>query len=492
MPRLWPLFVLCAFAALLADFGNLHRLHQIDSLTPVLVSLQRWTPFFWCQDRIGMLVPLLALPVRNPLDNLLLQEGIYLFAGLAAMFLLARYLVVDPTYPIVGAVMTGGFLALTPAEYRFDFFNTTFYGVWLALGLGGLLLAQPGPAGSLSLPRQAGAFLLLVLAHWVYIGAALVLAPLVVARAVCGRSLALEDWRPGRLLRTEAGQAVALLAGSMGVGLLLTAFSPYHQSYAGTLPPRDWPVTAWTLAANSWSALAPGVWVWFLLGLFGCGLLALALGGRGNGRVEHYLRVAAAPALAATVYWLFVATRTWVATNQCVPRYALPAVFLLQGALVVTGVGALLPILEWVGPRILNALVAPALLGAVLIGYGLPSPTAVRADLDRALGDCTEDIVASHCTHLAGDCFTVWPRVFHVNLVLYERGERRTFWGISYRSDPTCQLWNEMPRERMRVAIAAGDTEGQDWLNEFGVGPLEVTEARPTIQIYGKRGLRTP
>ena len=41
---------------------------------PVLVSLQRWTPFYWDQERYGMLIPALALPVRDPLLNLLLQR----------------------------------------------------------------------------------------------------------------------------------------------------------------------------------------------------------------------------------------------------------------------------------------------------------------------------------------------------------------------------------------------------------------------------------
>jgi len=39
-----------AVAALWVDFGTLHRLHNGDSLLPVLVSLQYWTPFQWELD----------------------------------------------------------------------------------------------------------------------------------------------------------------------------------------------------------------------------------------------------------------------------------------------------------------------------------------------------------------------------------------------------------------------------------------------------------
>src|SRR4051812_27030057 len=80
--------LLCAAAALWIDLGTLHRLQHGDSLLPVLVSLQRWTPFFWEQDRYGMLIPLLARPVTNPLGNLLVQGFLNVSCGLSAFFLL--------------------------------------------------------------------------------------------------------------------------------------------------------------------------------------------------------------------------------------------------------------------------------------------------------------------------------------------------------------------------------------------------------------------
>jgi hypothetical protein len=68
---LWPYLLLCAGVALVVTLGDFHRGHTADTLLPILVSLQRWTPFFWEQDRIGMLVPLLTLQLRHPLLNLL-------------------------------------------------------------------------------------------------------------------------------------------------------------------------------------------------------------------------------------------------------------------------------------------------------------------------------------------------------------------------------------------------------------------------------------
>src|SRR5262245_19274452 len=99
VPPLWPSLAACAAAAVILDLGGLHRLHHGDSLLPVLVSLQHWTPFYWEQDRIGMLLPLLAMPIRDPLTNLLIQDGAAIFCGLAAAVLLARWAVGGVGWP---------------------------------------------------------------------------------------------------------------------------------------------------------------------------------------------------------------------------------------------------------------------------------------------------------------------------------------------------------------------------------------------------------
>ena len=48
--------------------------HNADSLIPVFVSLESWSLFYWGQDRFGMLLPLLARPVHDSFQNLLLQN----------------------------------------------------------------------------------------------------------------------------------------------------------------------------------------------------------------------------------------------------------------------------------------------------------------------------------------------------------------------------------------------------------------------------------
>src|SRR5205085_12304619 len=106
---------------------------------------------------------------------------------LAALFLLARYALRDATYPLAGTLSAAAFLTLTPPGYRFDFFLNTFYGVWLALGLGGLVLLEPRADGRVPARRWLPALARLVLAHWAYCATALLLGPLVLFRGLLCR-----------------------------------------------------------------------------------------------------------------------------------------------------------------------------------------------------------------------------------------------------------------------------------------------------------------
>ena len=129
MPRVRPsavgLFLAgAAAAAVVMDLSATHLGHHSDSMVPVLASLYGWEPFFWMTDRNGLLLGLLARPVHHPLANLLLQFGLSVFAGVAALGLVARYLNPSATWPAVGAgawallLFAGGEPAPPPAAAR--------------------------------------------------------------------------------------------------------------------------------------------------------------------------------------------------------------------------------------------------------------------------------------------------------------------------------------------------------------------------------------
>jgi len=501
----------CAVAALWVDFGTLHRLHTGDTLVPVLVSLQYWTPFFWEQDRYGMLIPLLALPFAHPLANLLVQTFLNVFCGLAAFFLLARYMLRDAIDPLVGALGATAFLSLAPAPYRFEYLIHVTYGVWLTLGLGGLIVAEPEPGvGARTWGRRLVALLLIILAHWVYSATALYLATLVVFR-----TLFMADYRhcagrrfrsvpftttdlaasAARGLRSAPAQAILLLVAGFLAGMALTRISIHHPTTFARIPPGEWP-HAWTsMVEQTWLALAPGAWP---LALGSTALLSLMVN-----LVRVRLRVplpGQAPADSSAIPWreaaallstallvaLYMGTRVWLKLNVYAPRYLLPSAFLSQAALTMLIVKPLGDAIMAKPRYRLPILVAPLLLLGVSLGYGFPSLRRVRADVDR-LSVLTPDVLASGCTHIAGDYWTVWPAVFHVNLALYERGESRTVWGVTYVGQPTSMIWRTIPQEQRCVCIPVNDPYGDNWLISFGFSRFRDVQRRATVRVLRRQ-----
>jgi len=62
-----------------------------------------------------MILPLLAMPFRNPLTNLLVQMGLSTFAALVSMCLLVRYTLPRGLWQLAALLSAAGFLALAPA-----------------------------------------------------------------------------------------------------------------------------------------------------------------------------------------------------------------------------------------------------------------------------------------------------------------------------------------------------------------------------------------
>jgi hypothetical protein len=93
-------------------------------------------------------------------------------------------------------------------------------------------------------------------------------------------------------------------------------------------------------------------------------------------------------------------------------------------------------------------------------------------------------LLAHDCTHVAGNYWTVWHSVFRANLALYERGERRTVWGIAERCGPTHRYWCKIPRAQLRVAVTGGgDLEAGPFLEFYQLAPLAVAEEHATLWL---------
>jgi hypothetical protein len=368
---------------------------------------------------------------------------------------------------MVGTVSAAGFLILTPACARFDqLAGQQPYLLALALGLAGLILLERAPDRPRSLFRVMAGFVLLLLAHWVNFSLSLALGPLVFLRGL------LLERREARNGSGERRKGLAVLC-HIGCSETCLELMLLHLStiflrvlmqrvpYNGTTNTEFIPIGAWlntwsTLARNAWSDFLPRkapfpLWVWPLAA---CALVAPWYAPGVRRPMMHALRVTLVLVTAGVVYCLLTGTLKHVTMTGLVPRYLMPGVMFIEVALVVAVVA---PVCAAAGPRVrqgLYVLTAPALLLAAVVGFGKPSLTRVRADLDQTLGSMTEDLLATRCTHLVGDYWDVWPAVYHANLVLHERGEARALWGVtSPRSTPTRQYWSLVPRDEMRLAV---------------------------------------
>jgi hypothetical protein len=465
-----PLAVLTAVAALAAwlDFSRLHESHHADSLLPVLTGLTAWTPFFWGQDRLGMLIPLLALPVREPFAHLLLQGFLVIGLSTWGLFLLVRALL-PAAFPWVpsAALLLVLLLVLAPAEQRFNILWVHQpYSLSYALGLSAVeLLRQRGAL------RLAGAVLLFLAAAWVNIGVGLVVAPLVVWRAVFvdgGRS-GLTRWR---FVLVNA----VLLAGATFCSARLASALPLPHTPLETLPRAAWKDAATELFLSAWTNSDVRAWVSVALGLAALGLVGLA-SPRVRAQARPALLAAAGLALTATVPFAAVATSRWVAVNGYSLRYLVPPLLLLQAGCCLLATLPLLALPQ--GLRASASWGSAAAVGlAVLVSVGPPSRQAVVNAFESRWGSRARDVIAARATHVTGDYWKVWPTVFYADWLLGPAGRHDWPYGITDRSIATLDKARSVPHPRVATLDGRGN-----WLGILGPHAWAVTERLPSCLI---------
>src|SRR5262245_11176698 len=91
MSRILPVSALL-FCAAAINFSWIQELHDSDSLLLSLISIERYTPFYWGDNRYGMLVPLLASWIQDYHWNILFQTQILVLAPIGTVVLFHTYL----------------------------------------------------------------------------------------------------------------------------------------------------------------------------------------------------------------------------------------------------------------------------------------------------------------------------------------------------------------------------------------------------------------
>ena len=443
--------ILIAGLAAWMGLGTLHDFGHADSLLPVLVSTQRWTPFFWGQDRFGMLVPLLAMPIRQPLANLLAQGWVTSSAGLLAPFVVARFVTGQgEDWIAIGACANGLFLLITPPVVQFDWLVAQPYGLSICLGFAALIVGDKSGRAR----DSVAALFLLGLACWINIGIVVMLAIGAIVRGS----------RPARLLALEAGGTAFAL-------VLARYFASVH-TVAAILPPRQW-VNGWTrLFQNSAGVIASPV----LAAVVAVGTAAAVGWLWKTGAPLPWRRTAIAMAMALGP-WLVAGTSLWIGMNSYVFRYMYPT-------LMAIGIGASIVLTAPFAQRAkaLSTGAMIALAGVAIVRYGTPSLGRVAGGIDARFGGQTAAVVRSGATVIAGDYWRVWPAVFHVNLVLSRTHSHARVFGLALRSEETDGLWKVAGR-RVLIAASPGDASVGPIADQHGIA-VTLLEHFPTIDLY--------
>jgi len=502
--------------ALWMDLSPLHRFHDSDSLVPVLMSLQRWTPFYWEQNRFGSLLPLLAMPWRGPFHNLLAQVALRLLAVVLSFFLLARTVVPRSYWPAVGAATLALYVA-GKGLYAHCFLQMQPYPQAVALALGGLAVL----GDSRKVGRIGGGALLIGLAFWVSPSIVFWLLSLLALRWMLQRwgTEAAAEKRPhprplsqlppgpppgeGRpaaksgfflspLSRGKGGGSrergggeglwrrllpFALVCAAFVGSVLATRFAPWGGTDLGAAKVATWP--------HAWAALAGGAarFQGIPLVLAAVVLAGYLVAARRSARARFAAAAGVCLLAPAAAELLALGTSRWVHLNDLTIRFLCCG--LLSAGMALPAMAAVLLLdgrPRW--QRIANVLAVAALVPAVWLRFGPPSPAAARAAFDRHVGPAAPAIVAAGCTHVLGSYWRVWPAVLRADQILWERGSGRRVWGITTRSRPTRDLWEPRSWTAARVGVIRDDAIAATAMSFYKVPPLFLADAVSGLRVY--------
>ena len=254
-------------AAVLLDLSTFHGLHHADSLVPVLISLHKWTFYYWEQNRYGMLTALLASPFDHPLTNLLVQNGITIWAGLACFPLAARYFGAGRLSGTIGFVAMGLFFLVASPLFQWLFLSTfNVFAISMALGFCGLLMAENNHwSWTRRVITGAACFLI---GSWVNSAMGLMFLPLATLVPFT-RWFSGDD--PESLLPRETGvkqiashplvAKIVYGVGLCGFGSVCAMFlqrtTPYRTTWIVRPPMNEWPPLLELAVTDCWDELQP-------------------------------------------------------------------------------------------------------------------------------------------------------------------------------------------------------------------------------------------
>ena len=414
-------------AALFVALGDSLSAANADNLIPALMSIQHWTPFFWGNaDRVGSLVPALALPIHGPIANWVAQCFLTATAGLACFALIPRYVLPGGAWKSTAPLAALLWLCLVSTHVLAGWLIPGQpYGVGLALGLLALLLLDRSWR-----PAQAAGIVLLDIAFWVHSGLGLLLLPLWAAR----RFLLWFHDGPGSAATDAPWYETPLVVGlCQGLWLVHYAATDTEPRYLGHVP--FWEVFRAIGAAASNSTTEVGIAFPIMLGVT-VYVFAHLPRERQNGPLGPL-----ALAFASLLSVVPVILNAWVDANGHSARYYMPSMVIMTCA-----VAAWVPVHRRryeVGLAVLVPL-------AALLRFGAPSMAGVRTQL-ATMAPFAVQADDIRCTALSGDYWAIWPEVLGVLELRHQHGDPLPVYGLVSRGEATIEMARAVPAAQRKV-----------------------------------------
>jgi hypothetical protein len=440
--------------AICIDFSSSPRSINADAVVVYLVSLLKWTPFYWGQDRFGMFTPLLAWPIQNPVANVFFQDFLHLCGVFAVVFLWAR--VLDFTnYVLCGVLTLLSFFVVTSRTNMHEYLAVSqIYSTAMVFGLVSLRLSPKQPwLGTLAA----------LLSGWCNFAVPFFLGLWIGWLAVFNRKL--PTWT-----------VLAILLGTSG-GWLIGIPYRTHESQGYNLAGSFQLLNGFARLFGNLFSSQPLVMT-LPLGIL---VLACVIGRSHFKRVfKNRWREYVAAVSAILTYLVLVASSQLAEWAGYPTRYWIPCVLLWLSLNIGLSVEIILECLKekkfFSSPR--AVLVSAFCLAiAVCMRFGLPSISAAKTEMARALELHGRDPLSLRCTHVVGDYYRIWPAV------LYARLQGHEIWAVGNRSMETRENYSLDHFSTPRICVWKDDL--QEAGTAMNMNSLKAIEESQTMYVLG-------
>jgi hypothetical protein len=459
------LFAALLFIAVTINFSGIQAGHDSDSVLMAFISIDRWTPFYWGDNRYGMPIPLLASFIRDYRWNLLFQTQILTLAALGVVCSMNLFFLHASETPVVARL--GAACLSMPVFFVLFRPGSELTRVYL--------LAHPYEI-SLAICLLATAMVLRVRGHAaVRLPAALVLAALALwlnysSIAVLGVLLAVLPARQRTWRETLVERAIALA----GTGFLAAVLRLWAAQFPNMGAVVRTPVAEWSRTAlRLWEGtLMHVVYPWVLAGLLAAAIAAGLLLRR---RQWFETRDLWGFGLTAALFAAAVSVTDWPMRNDYQPRYwTVPLTLVVVAAAAYPARALFEGLRAVIGSKVLTAaIVAMLLVTAGIQAFGFPSARRALEAMDSATGTWFAEAEGLGCTHLLGNYRMAW------NTAFYGRAHgRNPKYAITLRSEVVRDEWDRVPASKRKYCVLCSQPSDQlFWRAHMKLGEVHQTGA---------------